>query len=97
MEIKLTADWILSHGDETYFSKGKGYIILYDYDFRYRFIELALNTLNVAYESDDCYTENDDGSKNSFIQYSFGNIEEFKETCPKLYDKFQNTIVDFDD
>ena len=71
MEIKLTAEWILSQGDEIYFTKGKGIIIMYDYDFKYRLIELALDTLNVRCETEDWSEENDNGSVSDFFKFSF--------------------------
>ncbi|WP_340113642.1 hypothetical protein [Maribellus mangrovi] len=72
---------------------------MYDYDvIRYRLIELALDTMNVKYESGDYYTEDKDGKINdSWIQYSIENIEEIKDACPLIYDKFKNTVINSDE
>lgn len=97
MEIKLTADWIFELCDEIYFTKGKGIIIMYDYNLEYRLIELALNTLKVKYDTDDWYEQLDNGSRYNIFEFRLENIEEIKDSCPKLYDKFKNTVINFDD
>lgn len=49
MEIKLTADWILSLCDEISYQKDKGCLVIYDFGFQLHLIKYTLNSMNVKY------------------------------------------------
>ena len=94
MEIKLTADWILSLCDEISFQKGKGCLVIYDFGFQFHLIEFTLNSMNVKYECVDAYDESDVECKKPFWFITLENIEDIKESCPELYNQFQKSIQD---
>jgi hypothetical protein len=92
MEIKLTADWIFLHNSEIYCRDDKPYFKLNDNQFEYYLTELALKTLNVGYECEVLYEDDDEDFENPAYHYSFENIEDIKETCPDLYSEFKKCI-----
>jgi len=92
MEVKLTADWILLHNNEVYTTNGKGCIVLYDFGFQYYLTELALETLDVEYECEELFDESDEDFKNPIYYFTIENIEDIKDSCPKLYLEFQKNI-----
>ena len=94
MEIKLTTDWIFLHNSEVFCMDGKCYFKIYDNDFQYYLINLALKTLNVKYCCDELYDESDENFENPSYHYSFENIEDIKETCPALYAEFNKRLAE---
>ncbi len=94
MEIKLTADWILSLSDEIFFRDGKGCLVIYDFGFQLHIIEYTLKTLAVKYECEDVYNESDVELKDPSWFITLENIDDIKESCPELYNKFQKSIQD---
>jgi len=91
MEIKLTADWIFLHNTVVYSIDGECYIDIYEI-FQYYLFELALKTLDVNFNCEEIYSDSDVEYKHPFYRYSFKNTEDIKETCPQLYEEFQNEI-----
>ena len=89
MEVKLTTDWILMHNSEIYCVDGKCSIKINDGDFQYYLTELAMKTLNVPYDCQEYYNEDDENWENPWYEFSFEDIEDIKETCPELYAEFQ--------
>lgn len=92
MEIKLTADWIFLHNSEVFVSEGKGCFRIFESGFEYHLIELALKTLNVQYECDELFDDDDENFERPSYYYTFDNIEDIKDTCPELYTEFQKQI-----
>lgn len=92
MEVKLTTDWILMHNSEVYCIDGECHIKINDGDFQYYLTELAMKTLNVPYECQEYYYEDDENWEHPWYQYSFENIEDIKEKCPELYAEFKSLI-----
>ena len=93
MEVKLTTDWILMSGTETYCQDGQCYIKAYDADFNFYLMELALKTMNVKYKCEEYFDKNDKNWERPWFEYSFNNIEDIKESCPELYAEFQSLLL----
>lgn len=93
MEIKLTADWIFLHNSELFISsEGEACFRIFDGGFQYHLIELALKTLNVKYECEELFDEEDEDQEKPTYYYTIDNIEDIKDTCPELYKEFQKCI-----
>ena len=92
MEIKLTTDWILMYNREIETIDGVCYLIIYGNLHRY-LVELAFKSMNVDYEYEEIYDDGDETWENPHYRYSFGNLEDFKESCSDLYEEFQINIL----
>lgn len=91
-KIEITLEWILDKLTVTHYADGLGNItITADTVSDSRWIDLALDTINVKYESD--ILEHDPDPENPFDDFIFEiswqfRIEEVKDDCPNLYVKW---------
>lgn len=91
-KIEITPEWILDKLTVTHYADGLGKItITADTVSDSRWIDLALDTINVKYESDileyDPDPEDPDDDFYFEISWQF-RIEEVKDDCPNLYVKW---------
>ena len=79
--LKLTPEWVFENLPHTRYADGEGKISLYTDDATdANFIELALNTLDIFYETYD-YLDDDNA-----IVFGFDfSIKDIKEECPSFY------------
>jgi hypothetical protein len=97
MEVKLTADWILTTNTEIDLLDGRYCVICYNDSFQYFLIELAFKTLNIKYEVDESFEDSDENFEKPSYYWYIDNIEDIKSTCPNLYQVFQNVKKKRDD
>lgn len=80
--LELTPEWVLEKLPDASYADGNGNISVYADDAtNANFIELALDSLHINYESYDYLDDNDD--------FVFGfdfRIEDIKEECPSFYE-----------
>ena len=89
-KIELNPEWILDKLAVTHYADGKGNItITTDSVSDSRWIDLALDTLGVKYET-HCVGYDPDPEKQYFeVQWEF-KVEDIKTECPNLFDKWKN-------
>ncbi len=92
MEVKLTADWIFTHNSEVIYRDGKCCFRILEGEFLYYLVELALKTLNVKYECEELFEDDDLNYEHPMYFYSFENLEDIKETCPILHSELQKEV-----
>lgn len=90
MEIKLTTDWIIMHNSEIFINtEGKACFRIFDNEFQYHLIELALKTMKVNYKCDELFEENDINYDNPSYFFTFENVDDIKNSCPELFNEYQ--------
>ncbi len=87
--IELTPEWILNKLPITHYDDGKGKItICADTVSDSRWIDLALETLGVKYETWTVGYDPDPEKQFFEVQWEF-KIEDIKSECPSLWDKWK--------
>jgi hypothetical protein len=81
--LNLTPEWVLEKLPHTHYADGDGNVSVYTADATdANFIELALNSLHIQYETYDYFDDNAD--------FVFGfdfRIEDIKDECPAFYQR----------
>jgi hypothetical protein len=80
--LKIKTEWILETFPMSVYAEGNGTLTISTFCFSdARWIELALDSMNILYES---YEMNDDETGRVEMGWEF-EIQSIKEDCPKLY------------
>jgi hypothetical protein len=83
--IELTPEWVLEKLPHSHYSDGKGNSSVYTGNATdANWIELALNSLNIAYEVNDYV----DGNNEILFGFDF-RIGDIKSECPSLYKRMK--------
>jgi hypothetical protein len=87
--IELTPEWILEKLTVTHYADGRGNVtITADTVSDSRWIDLALDTLGVKYETNTVGYDPDPKKQYFEVQWEF-KIEDIKIDCPNLYAKWK--------
>lgn len=87
--IELTPEWVLEKLPHSHYSDGKGNNSVYTGNATdAALIELALDSLNIAYKANDYV----DGNNEILFGFEF-RIEEIKSECPSLHKRMKKMDV----
>jgi hypothetical protein len=88
-KLQLTPEWVLEKLPHTHFADGSGKISIYTGDTSdANFIELALDSLHISYETYDYLNDN----KDFVFGFDF-RIEDIEVECPSFYQSMKKYII----